>query len=429
METSQDHSPQVDSPRPRGANPAWKRLLKPIASLRLTVVLFSLSLVLVFYGTLAQKENDVWDVVNEYFWSWWVLVPNKLTLLFFQIFFNASPEANWASGFWFPGGKLLFWALLINLLSAHLVRFSLSWARSGILVIHAGLLMMMAGEFVTREFAEENVMTLVQGGKSSFLESTRFNELAFTRLRADGQVDSVVIPQPILLEAAKTQQVLADEALPFKVKVLTFAGNCDLLEKFPEDFKNPATEGEGKALALKEMPPVTGVDPEQRINMPGAYVELIDKATDKPLGTWLVSGLFQLTRPIRNQEIKFGDGQPWKIALRNKRSYRPYTITLEKFTHDVYPGTNTPLNFQSDVLLQDSNLGIDRTTVIKMNEPMRHAGETFYQHQALAGDSGSVLQVVRNPGWTLPYLSCAVVSMGMLIHFGATLLRYMRKQA
>ena len=163
--------------------------------------------------------------------------------------------------------------------------------------------------------------------------------------------------------------------------------------------------------------------------MPGAYVELIDKATDKPLGTWLVSGLFQLTRPIRNQEIKLGDGQPWKIALRNKRSYRPYTITLEKFTHDVYPGTNTPLNFQSDVLLQDSNLGIDRTTVIKMNEPMRHAGETFYQHQALAGDSGSVLQVVRNPGWTLPYLSCAVVSMGMLIHFGATLLRYMRKQA
>jgi hypothetical protein len=81
------------------------------------------------------------------------------------------------------------------------------------------------------------------------------------------------------------------------------------------------------------------------------------------------------------------------------------------------------------VQLQDSALGINRASVIRMNEPMRHAGETFYQHQALAGDSGSVLQVVRNPGWTLPYLSCAVVSLGMLVHFGATLLRYMRRQA
>ena len=93
------------------------------------------------------------------------------------------------------------------------------------------------------------------------------------------------------------------------------------------------------------------------------------------------------------------------------------------------PGTNTPINFQSDVPLEDPSVGVDRVSVIKMNEPMRHACETFYQHQALAGDSGSVLQVVRNPGWTLPYLSCAVVSLGMLVHFGATLMRYMRRQA
>ena len=51
------------------------------------------------------------------------------------------------------------------------------------------------------------------------------------------------------------------------------------------------------------------------------------------------------------------------------------------------------------------------------------------QHQALAGDSGSVLQVVRNPGWLLPYLSCAVVSLGMLIHFGINLSRYLRRLA
>lgn len=431
MENSLDLPPSREGARPRGAYPAWKRTLKPVASLRVTVVLFVLSLALVFYGTLAQKEQDIWDVVHEYFWSWWVMVPNRLNQIFLQTFFQLSPDAPKWDGAWvpLPGGKLLFWALLVNLLTAHLVRFSFSWARSGILLIHAGLLMMMAGEYVTREYAEENVMTLMQGGKADFVESTRFNELAFTRPRPDGQVDTVVVPQELLREASGSGAVLEDDALPCRVKVLKYVSNCDLLEKFPEGFENPATEGEGKALALKEMPPVSGVDPEQRINMPGAYVELIDKESGKPLGTWLVSTLFQLTRPIRTQEVKVGGGAAWKIALRNKRGYRPYTITLTKFTHDVYPGTNTPLNFQSDVQLQDATLGINRASVIRMNEPMRHAGETFYQHQALAGDSGSVLQVVRNPGWTLPYLSCAVVSLGMLVHFGATLLRYTRRQA
>ena len=429
MDNALHSDASADVGAPRGAYPTWKRLLRPLASLRLTVVLFALSLILVFYGTLAQKEQDVWDVVNEYFWSWWVLIPNKLTLLFLQVFFNASPDASWGLGFWFPGGKLLFWALLLNLVAAHMVRFRFSWGRSGILLIHAGLVMMMAGEFVTREFAEENVMTLVQGGKSSFLESTRFNELAFTCPRPDGLVNTVVIPQEILATATRSGEIIENEALPCRVKVLQYASNCDLLEKFPDGFENPATEGEGKTLALKAMPPVSGVDPEQRVNMPGAYVQLLDKSSGQPLGTWLVSTLFQLTRPVRVQEVKLGEGGPWKVALRNRRSYRPYTITLDKFTHDVYPGTNTPLNFQSDVRLEDPSLGIDRVSVIKMNEPMRHAGETFYQHQSLAGDSGSVLQVVRNPGWTLPYLSCAVVSLGMLVHFGATLMRYMRRQA
>src|SRR5687768_14894168 len=42
-------------------------LLRPLASLRLTVVLFALSIFLVFAGTLAQIDKDIWDVVGQYF--------------------------------------------------------------------------------------------------------------------------------------------------------------------------------------------------------------------------------------------------------------------------------------------------------------------------------------------------------------------------
>ena len=53
------------------AGKSFKELLikicNSIASLRLTVFLLGLSLVLVFVGTLAQTEMGIWDVVDHFF--------------------------------------------------------------------------------------------------------------------------------------------------------------------------------------------------------------------------------------------------------------------------------------------------------------------------------------------------------------------------
>ena len=64
-----------------------KYVLKPIASLQLTIVLFSMSLVLVFFGTLAQMNNGIWTVVDKYFWSMFVWIELDLVLKFLQVFF------------------------------------------------------------------------------------------------------------------------------------------------------------------------------------------------------------------------------------------------------------------------------------------------------------------------------------------------------
>ena len=47
--------------------PALRRLFMPLASLKLTVALFAAAIFLVFAGTLAQKEVDVWDVIEYWF--------------------------------------------------------------------------------------------------------------------------------------------------------------------------------------------------------------------------------------------------------------------------------------------------------------------------------------------------------------------------
>src|ERR1700681_3093287 len=43
------------------------KLLMPLASLRLTVVLFGMAIFLIFAGTLAQVDKDILDVLGEYF--------------------------------------------------------------------------------------------------------------------------------------------------------------------------------------------------------------------------------------------------------------------------------------------------------------------------------------------------------------------------
>ena len=44
-------------------------------------------------------------------------------------------------------------------------------------------------------------------------------------------------------------------------------------------------------------------------------------------------------------------------------------------------------------------------------------------------DTLSVLQVVDNPGWLLPYVSCVLVSIGLLVHFALSLRRATRRAA
>ena len=87
-------------------------ILTPVASLRLTVTLFALSMILVLAGTLAQRFDGMDTVLANYFRSLYVWVP-------FQIFLPVSCPVS--GGFPFFGGWLMGGALLTNLLAAHAV--------------------------------------------------------------------------------------------------------------------------------------------------------------------------------------------------------------------------------------------------------------------------------------------------------------------
>jgi cytochrome c biogenesis protein ResB len=124
------------------------------------------------------------------------------------------------------------------------------------------------------------------------------------------------------------------------------------------------------------------------------------------------------------------DGKTYQLSLRFEREYRPYKMHLEEFTHEQFTGTDTPKAFKSEIRLEDPALKQDRKVLIQMNEPLYYRGETFYQHQFRKSPrvETTVLQVVHNPAWPMPYLSCAMIGGGLLIHFGMSLVTFLRRQ-
>lgn len=397
-------------------NATTRGILRAWSSLRLTVVLLALSIFLIFAGTWAQIDAGIWSVLHTYFRTFFVWIP-------FQIFLPRRWDVP--GGFPYPGGWLLGGMLAVNLLAAHAVRFKLSWRRSGILLIHSGLILLLVGELVTGMFAVESRMALDEGQTVNYAEDTREVELAIIDPSDPEHDQVVVIPEGRLHRKGR----IDDPRLPFALDVEAYLRNADLAEAQQTAAALPglpqATRGFAAEMGLHAVPrqPVSGVDQDQ-IDLPVAFVTPV--AAGQNLGTYVAALYFSLAPRFGPQTVAV-NGKTYQMELRYKRIYKPYSIHLIDFRHDRYLGTDTPRNFSSRIQLVDPSRNENREVLIYMNNPLRYRGETFYQASFKQGDAGTVLEVVRNPGWLLPYLACTLGAIGMLFHFGLHLGRFMRR--
>jgi ABC-type transport system involved in cytochrome c biogenesis permease subunit len=366
--------------------PTGSAIWLALASLRLTIGCLAALMVLVVACTLAQVEVGTWPAVDRFMRSWlvWWSVPGAALLL---------PV--------FPGGVLVGLLLGMNLLAAHLSRLQLTWRKAGLWIIHAGLVLLVAGEFVTGAFQQDMRMTIEEGQTVDFVESPRALELAVVDT-TDPAVEEVHgIPASRLASGARIDV----PGTPLAVQARRYLRNATFVRRAAAA-PSLVTAGVGGDVEVIEQPPVTA---EDRVNTAAAVVELA--ADGRSLGTWLTSNA--LASPQSFQHA----GRTYVLALRPARQYLPYSLTLKDFRHDRYPGTDIPRNFSSLVRLSDRATGAGRDVLISMNQPLRHGGRAFYQASFGKGDRLSVLQVVENPGWLLPYAAALLVGTGLLVHF------------
>ena len=388
-----------------------KSVWKFFTSLRLTVVLLGLSVLLVFFGTLAQVDEGLWKAQKIWFESW-IVTGQHLQL--FGLKFTVP---------FFPGGYAIGFTFLAGLIAAFIKRFAWRKDKIGIHLTHGGVILLLLGQLLTQELAIESYIEFKEGETKSYAEHHLKNELAFARDAGDGQEEVIVIPEAMVKAGAEIQH----EKLPFTVRVKEFGVNSVARRRGPVvDGPGLATEGIGKQLFIEPRGEATDMDSR---NLPYAYIELLQGG--QSLGTWLVTPWLAMFG-VGPQEVAAG-GQKFRVALRFERHYEPFAMTLLKTSNENYRGTDIPKNFRSRVRVVDSATREAREVDIYMNHPLRYAGLTFYQ--ARMGRDGenpnvgtSALQVVRNPGWLTPYAGVFIVAAGMYIQFRHHLLKFLGKR-
>lgn len=380
-------------------------LIATFSSLRLTVVLLSLSMVLIFWATLLQVKMGIHEVQLLYFQSWiaWLDV------------LPGTDEFRVP----FPGGMLLGALLLANLLAAHIRRFQFKWQKAGLILVHAGIILMLVGEFFTALYSVESHMQLTEGETSNYSESSRETEIALIREDAGGLETVHAIPLSRLRDSASFR------FSGFELHIIRFHRNSEIVDPSEaDDSFDPlrADQGLGAGLAIRGKPRETALD---RGDLTSTLVE-VRTPEGNSMGRWLLSNALP-----GKQEFEL-NGDRWKMILRKKRYYHPFSIHLEKFTHEKYLGTEIPKNFSSRIRFINPQQGKDIPALIYMNHPHRDEGHTFYQSGFVERKGSekqtSILQVVRNPAWTMPYVSCTMVGLGLIWIFLQHLIKAIRRR-
>jgi len=96
--------------------------------------------------------------------------------------------------------------------------------------------------------------------------------------------------------------------------------------------------------------------------------------------------------------------------------YLPYSVRLDDFVLETYPGSDNPATYESYVSLFDDDLGVDGEKFhIYMNYPMNHRGSKHFQSSYDQDRLGTILSVNHDPGKWPTYVGYFMISLGFLL--------------
>ena len=316
-------------------------------------------MVLVVLGTLAQKDMGLFAAQNKYFSSWF-------------IWFYFLPM---------PGGRFTLFIISINLCFFFFNKNIWKIKKLGIIILHMGGILLLVGGGLTGMFSSEGNMVIDEGAQSNYVEDYHYMELAVINVTATDFDDYIIFDQPLL----NRDKILSHENFNFEIEVVKYFENC-----LPEKRSSMAGiqyRGMLKNFMLTELKQ----EKENNLNRPGLIYQINNTGTS-------IDGIYGIFLGQTVPQTISVNNQNYVITLRRQRTYLPFSIELLDFKKVLYPGTEIPKSYSSEINLLEH--GAVRRILIQMNEPLRYKGYTFFQSSFIDSPEGetTVLAAVKNYG-------------------------------
>ena len=135
-----------------------KKLFNILTSPKIFVFTLAWLMVLVLFGTIAQKDIGLYASQMKYFSS------------YFFMFWGFIP---------LPGGRLILTIMTINLFASFFKNYLWKLKKIGIIIVHVGGLMLLFGGGLTALFSSEGNMVIEEGDQANYVDDYHDMELVF----------------------------------------------------------------------------------------------------------------------------------------------------------------------------------------------------------------------------------------------------------
>ncbi|MDY0029410.1 MAG: cytochrome c biogenesis protein ResB [Pseudobdellovibrionaceae bacterium] len=339
-----------------------------------------LMMALLVLGTIAQKNIGLYAAQENYFGSFFTMV---------------GPVP-------IPAGLAIMGVFLVNLLCKFLFRSDWSWAKSGTIISHFGVLLLVFGGTMTALTSQEGFLMVGQGDQNNIVEDYHSRNLVVYDANKNALV---TVPH----EHIHDGMTVSIPASAISLTIDKYCFNCSISMR-PQN-EQEGWHSPGSRMMLNKAP----ADPQDEKNLTGIEFTLKGAKDSDINGKYLTFVGFP-----KPPTLDIDDNHTLTIAMERAKRPLPFSVKLERFERDLHPGTDMASAFTSWIEIIDPETGNNFPAKIEMNEPLRYRGFTLYQSSFdLNGEKPyTILAIVDNKGRLFPYIASILIALGLILHLG-----------
>lgn len=292
---------------------------------------------------------------------------------------------------WF---ELILLLLAVNLVGRLIILKLYRKEKLAVFMFHLSFVLMIAGAGITRYFGWEGSIHIREGAEENNCYSND-KYIGYTVKDAAGNITERQLDKYTLTAVSADNY---NKELNINGKGYELV----LSKIIPNALAVNSQNDEVKAV---------GVNPVEQHTGQNAFVFQLMSGTDSVTINLWDSENEKTSAVICN----IGDNKV-EISYGAKLTTLPFSIRLNDFILERYPGSNSPSGYKSNVVLIDKTGNVEKPFMIFMNNILKYKGYRFYQSSFDQDEKGTILSVNHDPaGMLVTYSGYALLFIFIII--------------